>query len=350
MTYDEIQLASLLGTSVGTYFINSGGRNNCGRKSSSAVYPLDAFYVGLVGARFERPKYMESQYIIVSPEHNTLANGYGRDCNNDPRTKKKKMWAEFFNFKPPGSECCYFPTFDEVHKYYKEFSGTKENCPYVLHQKNRFHKPKYFIVEVYKKRIRIPIELFLFDCQSRGEEVGKRVLGHVVGLGLGAWQVLPEQAQWMIDVYAEAITLHKCYFSMIAHLAFSWFPDNLQTHHLRQACGLAHITCDFSTRDPAQVPFPRGYDHSDLLLVSMYAWDGNAFPGNEYWMDNLCSSGDPAAACCSTIPELQNPEINPFLTQNILDVRFSPLTSGGMGRDGDESVVGGSAGKPQSCY
>merc|ERR1712083_566924 len=56
--------------------------------------------------------------------------------------------------------------------------------------------------------------------------------------------------------------------------------------------------------DPLESPF------SQCLPVSMYAWDSNSFPGNEYYHGMLSASGDPAAASCSTISFVQNSEIN----------------------------------------
>jgi hypothetical protein len=55
----------------------------------------------------------------------------------------------------------------------------------------------------------------------------------------------------------------------------------------------------FSKRPPhSKLSEPE--DAGKLLVVS-YAWDGNALPGNEFWMGKLSSTGDSAAACSTQV-------------------------------------------------
>lgn len=51
-------------------------------------------------------------------------------------------------------------------------------------------------------------------------------------------------------------------------------------------------------------------NNDDLLMISNWACDPNSYVGNEYWNGRLGTSGDPAAACCSYIPFMGNPDVN----------------------------------------
>ena len=165
----------------------------------------------------------------------------------------------------------------------------------------------------------------------------------------------------MMEVYAEVLSDRS--LRHVAAIDFSWFPNECQAPRFSRDApemglrsrhatwrprwqgvgGLAHgasfgkssVSIIFSRRNPAD-PLPARADGQQLLLVAMYAWDGNAYPGNgvphahlvvaarscapgavvaprptccccaaEFWLGSLSASGDPAAACCSTIALLQ---------------------------------------------
>lgn len=289
LSYDEMQISSLIGVSVPTFFINNGSRHNKGKLGLKGEYQEIGVYTGLVGARFEKPGLMEWQHMIITPEQNTECNGYGLNDEALVRNRLLDIWAEFY--------WEHFPTFlevqDDVHGRYIKLSSSM-----------------YLNVSIYKKRLKMVIKPFLIDANDRAEEQHTHAYCHVVGLGLGVWQISSLQAKLMLEVYDEVI--HECSLDNISDIDFSWFPDeytpcgsvgHMQFIQTNGNCLRIH----FSKRDPTDKLL--GTDENKLL-VAMYAWDGNSYPGNEYWDGQLTASGDPAAACCSTIAELQNPLIN----------------------------------------
>ncbi|GBP56389.1 hypothetical protein EVAR_32259_1 [Eumeta japonica] len=119
--------------------------------------------------------------------------------------------------------------------------------------------------------------------------------------GLGAWIELPHQ----IDVFI---------LSFLERLRF--YLDNEMLNHITDV-NFAYIKPSSSiegginvhleNREPS-AKLPKEY--ADKLLVTTYAWNGNAHPGNDFWLGNLTSSGDPAAACSTQVAELHNAHIN----------------------------------------
>lgn len=296
MSYDEMQLAALMGMSVPTHFINSGGRGNQGSPQKAGSFIPQGVYVGLVGARFERKGLMEWQHCVISASQNTAENGYGDAGGNSERAHLLRAWAKL-----------YAPALDGAQSLPLAEEAKEED----LAQLQRSVEPAFLHRRIFKERLRLVIEPFLLDANARAAKANTTAYCHIVGLGLGVWAIHLEQKQLMLQVYHEL--LHTLPLSAVSDIDFSWFPNCREMNGIRSGATISEgpnagkITITFSKRDPAQL-LERESAHK--LLVAQYAWDSNAYPGNEYWSGMLSASGDPAAACCSHIPELQNPDVN----------------------------------------
>jgi len=277
MSYDELQLSSFLSISIFTPFINPGSRENSGKLDQNCQQ--NGIYIGQSGARFEKQFKMDWKFMIIDPEQNTLENGYGP---NGPIYNGLSIWAKFY-------EIDYFPLYSEVE----------------LDQTGRFYKLNtgiYLDLLVYKKRVKILAEIFLKEANFRASKINKIAFCHVVGLGLGAWK-LPSAGdiQTKITIQAYLELLSEQTFKNISDLYFSWF--NIPKNEINIPSQVSHINIHTGFRNPAD---PLNDDNK--LLVANWAWDANSHIGNEYWFGNLRASGDPAAACCSFISYLGNPD------------------------------------------
>ena len=265
LSYDEIMLGSLIGVSGPTHFINTANRYNRGQKAQPGKYQPTGIIIGLVGARFERSDVMDSIHILPTSS----------SSKQDPRLSAI---------------------------FQKHFGVEKSNTD--------------FDVSMYKARMRVTVETLLLEANDRAMEAGKTAYVHVVGLGLGVWQVHREQPIWYIEEFTSALKTLK--LPHVSTIEFGWIDAGSAQENCEDVGKRADIQILFNRRDPA------ARLNTDELLVVSYAWDGNAFPGNEYWIGSLNGSGDPAAACCSTIAQLHNPMINHF-TGRIMKLGESSL-------------------------
>ncbi|KAI1202279.1 hypothetical protein F5X97DRAFT_233484 [Nemania serpens] len=271
LSYDEIMLSSLIGVSGSSFFINDGRRSNAGRPGKTGEFEPRGIIVGLVGARFEREDRMDSAHVLRAV----------RDPRLHPQLRD--IFLEFFaQGRNPGLD------FDE---------------------------------NMYKARIRVTADILLLEADQRAKAAAKKAHVYVVGLGLGVW-AWHGAGQPRLYVQAFIESLHELGDSLshIGTVEFAWIDEVLGFKQRFMTFGAAQRTIDvrFSRRNPAEKL--TGADEGHLLVLS-YAWDGNAFPGNEYWVGSLTATGDPAAACMSTIGQLHNSMINPgFLARvEVLD-------------------------------
>lgn len=160
----------------------------------------------------------------------------------------------------------------------------------------------------YRDRLKVTFSTLLYEAELRGIEYKKKTYVRVVGYGLGVWAIDKEIqyenfARALIESIEESLTTNIKVVDL-SYVFGTSYNDTTITTRAGQ-----NVTFILSKSDTA-AKLEKEYE--DLLLVTSYAWDSNAFPGNEYWFGSLDDSSDPAALCCSLIGELQNAYINPF--------------------------------------
>jgi len=306
ISYDEMELSALLGMSGPTHFIHSGATSKTGvgerdEGGQKDPYERQGFCVGLVPPRFEKPSKMEFKHMLVMPDQNIPTNGYGKDSRKNRLVPNPllQLWAKFYGVD-------HFPNMAEVLKDMKA-GGTR----YMKFPEGKLDGG-YFDTLVYAKRFEMIAEMFLGEADTRAKSVDAQAVCHIVPLQLGAW--IWEEIETQIQVDAYSIVLRRMKFANIGEMHFSGFKVK-QTQGGPSVSELADdggrcVQLFFAERNPAdKLEDPKAREDERWLLVCMYGWNSNSYPGNEYWENEFESSGA-ATACCSFLPELQNPDVN----------------------------------------
>ena len=146
-------------------------------------------------------------------------------------------------------------------------SNAKKNLRSTAHKRRLLSRLSF----IYKKRLKFIIKPFLQDANRRALNLGKKAYCRVVGLGFGVWKISDIQEDLMLEVYTEILNENN--FSNIADIEFLHFTKQLKLNPIN------NIRLSFSKGNQADKLVG---DHTDKLLVAMYAWDCNSYPGNEY--------------------------------------------------------------------
>ncbi|RVE45026.1 hypothetical protein evm_010344 [Chilo suppressalis] len=341
LSYDEMKLSAMVYVSGPTECINDGSRSNSGviREDQAET---DAIIIGLIGARFERKLRMDYEDILITDQQNCLENGYGEEVtpttclnvlkttyvrnNQSARHMWRQMWSEFY----------------QVHSYtYEELISyvTLQDKPDDKKYLDRYvtSQDSIFDNEVYYKRITILAESALLEADFRAKEVNKDAFLNIIGCGLGVWKISAHQTDVYVLTFLERIRsfLKKDLLNHVSDINFAYvrpsgsimnlFVDNGNDKRIffeskRHPKGGVNVSME--NREPSAKLVG---EHEGKLLVMTYPWDGNAHPGNEFWIGSLTGSGDPAAACSTQIAELHNAHINPSVCSNNVRIAASSV-------------------------
>ena len=221
LTYDECKLAALLGASTFTVTANKGDRRNAGVWAGDEEdRERRGVIVGLVGPRMNKVGAMECQEMRVMEEQNRknvsrdsvlqlFANFYGMG-----RVATFKEVQRVFDHKNVGAFAAIKRTFQKGGSQVK----TEDFLPVLTTRP--ITEESYLHLPAYSQRIRLVADLLIAEANDRACREGKKAFVHVVGLGLGVWQITPKQKPIFAGIFLDALVDLKP--DHVSDLALSW--------------------------------------------------------------------------------------------------------------------------------
>lgn len=302
ISYDEIMLSALVNMSTPTYFVSDGSLKNAFDKPK-CPYIMQGILCGLVGARLEKNGFMEHRFV------------FPRDKNNlkfDDVHHADGFWITIVYNKafPEGK----IPTDDNIKNkpdLYKDIYVNGINVVYL------------------KKRLALSVIPFIEEAANRGFEKKQSIIASVPPIGAGIWRGIVDTktiVNLIVTIVLEYLDnnadieklsyLDAIFLPVVNNDLYSEYSPQKQIKSVRINATDSGIEIKLNgdkvlmifnqCRFVAQI-LPEKFSSS--LIVAGYAWDGNSYPGNEYWIDCF-ESFDPQAILCSLLGQLQNPEVN----------------------------------------
>eukprot|EP00484_Ammonia_sp_Unknown_P020029 CAMPEP_0197030192 /NCGR_PEP_ID=MMETSP1384-20130603/9471_1 /TAXON_ID=29189 /ORGANISM="Ammonia sp." /LENGTH=648 /DNA_ID=CAMNT_0042459487 /DNA_START=190 /DNA_END=2136 /DNA_ORIENTATION=- len=362
LSYDEMQLAALMIAAGPTTFYS-----NCFLKYDASFgkrlygeneFVKNGYIVGAVGPRMEKPGVMDFA-LMLDP---TLA-----------ELRQVIYGAEFKTLPLPSnsnsSEFITLPWWDNVWWDWVRPQNGWQNEPWWQYarqttEEQTLNKKTGKPIEIqiprklHNKRLQISYGAYLDFAHQTMKKLQKennetKAYIMMLAIGGGAWSINPAQPKYSWPAIRELLEQRSEYSATIGTLHFVAFPETYIDANGQEQAFPAGQTVNGITITNAAISGPTGRIKGDENTVrfTVYPWDGNALPGNEWWIpttgnwekfkantknpaalsDWLEKSGDPAAACCSDIIYTQNWLVNTdlarpgdakYLARNNIDAQY----------------------------
>ncbi|RVE42890.1 hypothetical protein evm_012470 [Chilo suppressalis] len=260
---------------------------------------------------------MDYEDMVVTEQQNTERDGYGPrpergSSGNQAKIAWRNMWEEFYQVPSITHSQLYKDITPLPCSGNRVFSSIWSRVKTAA-----FHNVTYY------RRLRVMFDTVLVEADSRAKHEGKHAFVNIIGAGLGVWKYSPHQTDiFVLSVLRRVRALlvagrlhhvsdvNMAYIkpgTLVAALFKSHDGNGDKLFFKNENHPRGGINVQLQNREPSSKL--KG-EHEGKLLVLTYPWDGNAHPGNEFWIGKLKTSGDPAAACSTQVSELHNAHIN----------------------------------------